>query len=289
MEEPHGRLTLVFTDIEGSTVLLRELKRSYGLLLRVHHRMLERAFEEHRGRSMGSEGDSVFFVFPTAHDAVLGAVTAQQRVEHHAWPDGVRLRVRIGIHSGPVTISGGEYVGLTVHEVSRICAVAHGGQIVCSSAVADALRGGATGAELRELGTYVLRGFPAGTRLFQVCATGLDDEFPSPRDTIRAGGARMSVWFRETPGPSHAALSPTDALEFETAAGEPLGGGIRVEILPSGRERPGAFRLVVTCDGSVEEEYDGLTIGGTTDAAAVVNSHSRLIRIVPRGLHGPSP
>ncbi len=122
MEEPQGGLTLVFTDIEGSTVLLRELQGSYGLLLRVHHRMLERAFEEHRGRSMGSEGDSVFFVFPTAHDAVLGAVTAQQRVEHHSWPDGVRLRVRIGIHSGPVTISGGEYVGLTVHEVSRICA-----------------------------------------------------------------------------------------------------------------------------------------------------------------------
>jgi class 3 adenylate cyclase len=283
MEEPHGGLTLVFTDIEGSTVLLRELKGSYGLLLRVHHRMLERAFEEHRGRSMGSEGDSVFFVFPTAHDAVLGAVTAQQRVEHHAWPDGVRLRVRIGIHSGPVTISGGEYVGLTVHEVSRICAVAHGGQIVCSSTVADALHGDDAGAELRELGMFVLRGFPDGTRLFQVCADGLDDEFPSPRDTIRAGGARMSVWFREPPGPSHAAISPTDALDFETAAGEQLGGGTDVEILPSGRERPGAFRVVVTRDGNVEEEYDGLTIGGTTDAATVVNSHSRLIRVVPRG------
>jgi class 3 adenylate cyclase len=286
VEEPHGGLTLVFTDIEGSTVLLRELKGSYGLLLRVHHRMLERAFEEHRGRSMGSEGDSLFFVFPTAHDAVLGAVTAQQRVEHHSWPDGVRLRVRIGIHSGPVTISGGEYVGLTVHEVSRICAVAHGGQIVCSSSVADAL-GGDVGAELRELGTFVLRGFPAGTRLFQVCAPGLDDEFPSPRDTIRAGGARMSVWFRETPGPSHAALSPADALDFETTAGEQLGGGLNVEILPSGRERPGAFRLVVTRGGNVEEEYDGLTIGGTTDATTVVNAHSRLIRIVPRGLRVP--
>ena len=205
--------------------------------------MLERAFEEHRGRSMGSEGDSVFFVFPTARDAVLGAVTAQQRVESHGWPDGVRLRVRIGIHSGPVTISGGEYVGLTVHEVSRICGVAHGGQIVCSSSVADALRGGAAGAELRELGTFVLRGFPDGTRLFQVCAAGLDDEFPSPRDTIRAGGARMSVWFRETPGPSHAALSPADVARLRNGHGRTTRRWHRRRVPPLGARAPGCVPL----------------------------------------------
>src|SRR4029453_5253221 len=98
-----------------------------------------------------------------AKDAVAAAVTAQQRVEHHSWPEGVRLRVRIGIHRGPVTISGGEYLGLTVHEVSRICAVAHGGQSVCSWGGVEAPGGHRAGAELRELGTFVLRGFPAGT------------------------------------------------------------------------------------------------------------------------------
>src|SRR5262245_35718749 len=158
MAEPPGGLTLVFTDIEGSTLLLRELKASYGLLLRVHQRMLERSFRAHHGRPMGSEGDSLFYVFPNARDAVAGAVAAQQRVEHYSWPDGVRLRVRIGIHRGPVTISAGEYLGLTVHEVSRICAVAHGGQIVCSSAVVDALGRDDVGAGLRDLGTFVLRG-----------------------------------------------------------------------------------------------------------------------------------
>jgi class 3 adenylate cyclase len=277
MDEPHGGLTLVFTDIEGSTVLLRELKGSYGLLLRVHQRMLERAFQEHHGQPFGSEGDSLFYVFPTASDAVAGAVAAQRRVEHHEWPDGVRLRVRIGIHSGPVTISGGEYVGLTVHEVSRICAVAHGGQIICSSAVAAALRDGAP-AELRDLGVFVLRGFPAGTRLFQVCAPGLDEEFPAPRDTLRAGGTRMSIWFREGSAP-RAGARGSERLRFETRAGEPLGASIDVEILPAARERPGAFRLLVRRAGDVEEEYDGLTIGGATDAATVVNAHSNLIRI----------
>src|SRR5262245_33337862 len=280
MADPQGGVTLLFTDIEGSTLLLRELKGSYGLLLRVHQRMLERAFENHHGRSMGSEGDSLFYVFPNARDAVSAAVTAQQRVEHHSWPDGARVRVRIGIHRGSVTISGGEYLGLAVHEVSRIGAVAHGGQIVCSSAVVDALRHDRAEAELRDLGTFVLRGFPAGTRLFQVCAPGLDDEFPPLRDTVRAGGSRMSIWFRQSASRSPTPPAP-ESLGFETVAGGPLGPGTDVEILPAAPEAGGAFRMIVTRDGHVEEEYDGLTIGGATDAATVVNAHSRLIRIIP--------
>ena len=180
MADPQGGPTLLFTDIEGSTLLLRELKGSYGLLLRVHQRMLERSFDDHHGRSMGSEGDSLFYVFPKARDAVAAAVTAQQRLEHYSWPEGVRLRVRIGIHRGPVTISGGEYLGLTVHEVSRICAVVHGGQIVCSSTVVDALGRDHAGAELRDLGTFVLRGFPAGTRLFQVWRLVSTTSSPAP-------------------------------------------------------------------------------------------------------------
>src|SRR5262245_56387377 len=116
-------------------MLLGELRGNYGLMLRVHQRMLERSFGDHHGRSMGSEGDSLFYAFPDARDALAAAVTAQQRIEHYSWPEGLRLRVRVGIYGDRVTISGGECLGLTVDELSRICAVAHGGQSVWSSAV----------------------------------------------------------------------------------------------------------------------------------------------------------
>ena len=88
----------------------------------------------------------------------------------------------------------------------------------------------------------------------------------------------MSIWFRQSASPSSTSGTP-ESLGFETVTGRPLGPGTDVEILPAAPEGSGAFRIVVTRDGHVEEEYDGLTIGGATDAATVVNAHSRLIRI----------
>lgn len=276
MEDPPGGLTLVFTDVEGSTALLRELKGSYGLVLRIHVRVLERCFEEQRGRLVGSEGDGLFFVFPTAPEAVRAAIEAQQKVEAYAWPDGIRLRVRMGIHCGPVTMSGGQYVGLTVHEVARICTAAHGGQILCSEAVASAMDTELR-ARLRELGVFSLRGFPEGCRLYQVMADGLEEDFPSLRDTVRDGGAPTTIWLREKPVGDEPVAA--DALRFSTVAGEPLGDDIEVEIRRAAHNRPGAFRLIVRHQGTVDEEFDGLTIGGPADASAIVNAHSRLIRI----------
>lgn len=279
MEESRGGLTLVFTDIEGSTGLLRELQGSYGLALRVHHSMLERCFENEGGIEINSEGDGLFVVFPSARQAVAAAIAAQQKCEHYAWPDGVRLRVRIGIHTGQVRVSGGVYVGLTVHEASRICNAAHGGQILCSASVASALEDVGPGVGLRDLGVYVLRGFPEGRHLYQLCADGLEAEFPLPRDSIRYGGVRVSMWFRGEPKPDRQSDAAADGLTFRSPAGHPLGDDVEVEILPAAGGVPDAFRLTVRHNETVEEEYDGLTVGGATDAAAIVNAHSRLIRI----------
>ncbi len=275
MDEPPGGLTLVFTDIEGSTALVRELKGSYGLALRVHQSMIERCFAECRGTPVGHEGDGLFYVFSTPADAVTATIAAQRKVEHHEWPVGVRLRVRMGVHSGPVTVSGGEYVGLTVHEASRICAAAHGGQILCSEAVVGPVCAAAVECSMRDLGVFVLRGFPAGSRLFQVDADGLEEDFPPPRDTLRDGGTRVSMWFRGSP----VASAGADALCFQAIAGGPLGDDVGVEIGRASHGPPGAFRVVVRESGAVAEEYDGLTVGGAADAASIVNSHSRLIRV----------
>ncbi len=281
MIEPSGGLALVFTDIEGSTELARELKGSYGLTLRVHRRMLERCFEECRGTPIGSEGDSLYYVFPTAALAVAAAISAQQKIDHHDWPDGRRLRVRMGIHLGPLTVSGGEYVGLTVHEVARICAVAHGGQILCSDAVARALAESGDPTMLADLGTYLLRGFPEGRRLFQVCADGLEADFPLPRDSIRDGGVKVAMWFRGDGGVTRCGEAGAAALSFRGLGGAVLDDTIDVEVVRAESRAIDAFRLVVRQHGTIVEEYDGLTAGGVTDAATIVNANSRLIRIAP--------
>src|SRR4029453_19045944 len=118
--------------------------------------------------------------------------------------EGIRLRVRMGLHCGPATVSGGEYVGLAVHEVARICAAAHGGQVICSSAVAEAF--GPDGGDLRfnGLGSYRLRDIPDPWTLYQVCAPGLEEHFPPLRGAVREGGSLVTVWRREAgpaPGP----------------------------------------------------------------------------------------
>ena len=269
-------LTFVFTDIEGSTQLLRDLRADYGLALRIHRRILSTCFAPHGGRDVGSEGDGLFFVFNTPEEGVAGAVEAQQKLDHYAWPDGLRLRVRIGVHCGPVTLSGGEYVGLTVHEVARICAAAHGGQILCSSPVADSLRSTAASPGVRELGTYLLRGFPDGTPLFQVVADGLEDDFPPPRGSVREGGLQVSVWRRHGPDGRRAPPIPVALDAIRTGM---VGGGVELEIGRASTGPPDAFRLVVRQSGVVEEEYDGLTLGGITGVTSVVNAHSRFISI----------
>ena len=97
---PVGDVTLVFTDIEGSTSLLTMLGERYADLLHSHRRVLRAAFEEHGGVEVGTEGDSFFVAFPSAADAVAAAVDLQRGLAAATWPDDVQVRVRVGIHSG---------------------------------------------------------------------------------------------------------------------------------------------------------------------------------------------
>jgi class 3 adenylate cyclase len=275
-----GGLTYLFTDIEGSTRLVQTPTTGYGLALRIHRHMLATCVEEYGGQTVrGSEGDGSFFVFPSATDGVIAAVAAQRKIEHHEWPEGLQIRVRMGIHTGPAVLSGGEHVGLSVHEAARISAGAHGGQILCSGTTARAADVAAEGIELRELGTYVLRGIPTPHVLHQVCTGDLVDDFPPPRGASREGGRLVSIWRREADDCGGALPCPT--FEFHAPDGSELPDDVAVDVLPASDEIGAAFRLVISVDGVIEEEFDGLTIGGASDAARILSQHSRIVRLGP--------
>ena len=103
---PSGTVTFVFTDVEGSTRLLKQLGERYDDTMAAHWRLLREAFTEAGGREIDTQGDSCFVAFRTAKDAVAAAVAAQRALASHAWPDGAAVRVRMGIHTGEPMLDG---------------------------------------------------------------------------------------------------------------------------------------------------------------------------------------
>jgi class 3 adenylate cyclase len=126
---PSGTVTFLFTDIEGSTRLLKLLGERYGEVLDEHGRLLRESVEHHRGRQIDTQGDSFFFAFGRAKDAVAAALAAQRALVAHRWPEGAELRVRMGLHSAEPVVGEQRYVGIGVHRAARIGAAAHGGQV----------------------------------------------------------------------------------------------------------------------------------------------------------------
>jgi len=176
---PTGTVTLPFTDIEGSTQLLKQLRDRYGEALADHQRILREAFSEYGGHEIDTQGDSFFVAFRRAKDAVSAAIEIQRRLAEHPWPDGVRLRVRIGIHTGEPTVGGDRYVGLGVHRGARICAAGHGGQVLVSQTARELLRDDPIpGMSLRDLGEHQLKDMDEPEHLYQLVAAGLQDDFP---------------------------------------------------------------------------------------------------------------
>ena len=188
---PIGTLTFVFSDIEGSTRLLQSLGRAYDALLETHDRIIRSTAEAEGGRAFGSEGDAQHLVFTEVGAAVRAALAAQRALETQAWPEGVSVRVRMGIHSGEVRRLGDDYVGLALHETARIAAAGHGGQVLLSAASAELARGGLPdGIRLTDLGEHRLKDLPHPVRLYQLAGAGLEASHP-PLRTLEAVGARL--------------------------------------------------------------------------------------------------
>jgi class 3 adenylate cyclase len=139
------------------------------------------------GREVDARADDLFAVFEQAPAALEASVAIQRAMQASTWPDGVDVRVRIGVHRGRPTLTDTGYVGLSVHTAARICFAAHGGQIVVSSAVRSAvLTSLGDGISLRSLGTWRFQGLREPEDLYQVEAADLLAEFPPLRSAAPA-------------------------------------------------------------------------------------------------------
>jgi class 3 adenylate cyclase len=129
---PAGTITFLFTDIEGSTRLIRDLGDAYGEVLSEHRQVLRERLGAAGGREVDTQGDAFFFSFARARDAVAGAIAAQRALAGHEWRDGADVRVRMGLHTGEPAVGDEGYHGIDVVRAARICSVGHGGQILIS-------------------------------------------------------------------------------------------------------------------------------------------------------------
>ena len=226
---PEGTVTFVFTDIEGSTSLLRRLRGRYGEMIGAHGRLIRDALDEHGGWEIDTQGDAFFCVFGRAGSAVAFAASVQSAIAEHDWPEGVPVRIRIAIHTGEPELADRRYYGLDVHRTARLCATARGGEVVLSDLAASLVKDQLPGeAALVEKGIVELKDFPGTTRVFRLALPGVEDAATGPTpDVVSAEpfhGAHEALGLRVAEGPRpvrpHAEVGGREILLVsESAAG----------------------------------------------------------------------
>ena len=191
---PIGTVTFLFTDIEGSTKLLSRLRDSYAGVQNDHRALLRTAVAGAGGEEVDTQGDSSFFAFRGAREAISAAVAAQRAHVGHEWPADGEVRVRMGIHTGEPVLAEDRYIGLDVHRAARICDAGHGGQVLISS-TALALTGGdlPQGVTVLDLGEHHLRDLDRPERLHQLVIDGLSQDFAEPNTVGRHAGESLRV------------------------------------------------------------------------------------------------
>jgi predicted ATPase/class 3 adenylate cyclase/Tfp pilus assembly protein PilF len=189
-ELPTGTVTLLFSDIEGSTALLSRLGDRYGAALSAQRELMRAAISASGGLEMGTEGDSFYVVFEAASHAVGCCLAAQHSLAAHEWPGGAAVRVRMGLHSGEPARHEDGYIGMDVHRAARIAAAAHGGQVVLSEATRLLAQPRLpAGVSVRDLGWHRLKDISVPERIHQLVIPGLPDQFPP----LKSLGAQTSL------------------------------------------------------------------------------------------------
>jgi len=179
---PTGIVTFLLTDVEGSTELLQRLGDRYAALLADIRALIRGCVHRAGGREVDARADEFLGVFVRASGALEAALGIERALRSRAWPEGVCVRVRTGIHSGRPTLTDSGYVGLAVHTVARICSAGHGGQILLSVAARDALgRARPVGLRMRALGSHRFHGLREPLAIVQVMGPDLQARFPPLR------------------------------------------------------------------------------------------------------------
>ena len=182
---PRGTVTLLLTDIEGSTGLLERLGDAYAALLREVRSVIRDSVRRSGGHEVDARADEFFAAFHDPAAALAAAVEIQRGLLSRRWPRDERVCVRIGVHTGRPTLSEAGYVGLAVHTAARICSAGHGGQILASSFTVAAMDAASDGLRFRSLGKYELPSLKDPLALFQVEARSLRSRFPALRTAQR--------------------------------------------------------------------------------------------------------
>ena len=187
---PTGTVTFLFADVEGSTQLVRTAGGAYAGLIADVRRLLRSEIAANGGAEVDATGDEISAVFQEVQPALSSALAGQEKIRDHAWPDGIVVKVRMGLHTGLPHLGDEGYTGLDVIRASRIAAAGHGGQVLLSSTAAPFV----TEVETRDLGTHRLQGLPDPEAIHQVLADGLPRDFPPLRGTVsQLGDARRVV------------------------------------------------------------------------------------------------
>ncbi len=182
---PTGLVTLLLTDIEGSSGLLQRLGERYEVPLENTRRIVRQSVLQAGGREVDVVADETFSVFEDPAGAIQAAVDIQRTMSNMDWPDDLVVRVRAGIHSGTVKLTSIGYIGLAIHKAARVCSAAHGGQIVASDETRAAVEAsGPAEVRFRSLGLHKLAGLPKTHRLFELEADGLATDFPKLRTGV---------------------------------------------------------------------------------------------------------
>jgi len=281
VELPSGTVTMLFSDVEGSTKLLAALGDQYGEVLSTQRRLLRTAFGRHHGTELGTEGDSFFLVFASALDAVGACIAAQRELAAYAWPRDVLPLVRMGLHTGEPTRHEDGYIGMDVHRAARIAASAHGGQVVMSESTCQLVAGRLPGASLTDLGWHRLKDMPEPEHLHQLRIPGLRTEFP-PLKSLGMGS--------NLPDPATPFIAR--ARELRDVRELVSGAGMTRLVTVTGPGGVGKSRLALAAAESVCDRFqDGVyfvPLAPVTEAAVMWTTIAEALGVVGDGRSPPT-